>query len=168
MNSLPGSGVNYLFIDEEGIIFISTNLGFCSYDISTEEFTRYMSVDDKADEKVSYFITSTCQDYEDKNVLWLGSYYGLIKLNKVTKSKQLFEVESENLVASNHITTVYDDKRGNICLGTSGAGLFYLDKASEKVYSARKNKNTSILTIYETEAREVIVGLNNEGVKKLD
>ena len=97
-------------------------------------------------------------DYKDN--IWLGTRTGLFKVSNI---KTQPKVESYNALISkdlntttkfNIITTLYEDKKKNIWIGTEGYGLCQLNTKNNttKWYNTSKNFiHQSITSIVETE-----------------
>ncbi|CAL66667.1 two-component system sensor histidine kinase/response regulator hybrid [Christiangramia forsetii KT0803] len=78
--------------------------------------------------------------YQDKTgFIWFGTHDGLNKFNgynfTVYKPKK-----DENSISSNLIFSITGDKKGNLWIGTTGSGLNFFDKTTDKFTTYRNDK----------------------------
>lgn len=95
----------------------------------TTEFSGLIRIDTKKN-KISQFkaenianslptnnLISIISDSKEKNILWIASYYGLLKFNKNTFENKLFTIEDG--LPDNTIYTLLEDNKGFLWLGTN-------------------------------------------------
>ena len=131
-NSLSYNDINALCVDSKGIIWIGTfNAGLNRYDQSKNIFTRFHFERDNPNSISHNNINAI---YEDRlGNIWIGTDYGLNKLiidtvkNKFSFIHFIHESNKLNSISGNTILSIYQDKSGNIWLGTDN-GLNKLSK----------------------------------------
>ena len=130
-NSLSDNSVRSLYIDKNGLLWIGTRGGICTFD-RNGTFTRYDSIFEENEiyEKVVYDI------FEDSDgIMWfgIGSNTGLVKYNRETGEMKKFKSEpnNKNSLSSNVIRSIAEDKNGYIWVGTQ-SGLNKFDKIKEE------------------------------------
>ncbi|WP_053970121.1 hybrid sensor histidine kinase/response regulator transcription factor [Mangrovimonas sp. ST2L15] len=95
----------------------------------TTEYSGLIRIDTKTS-KISQFkaenttnglptnnLISIISDSKEKNILWIASYYGLLKFNKNTFKNKLFTIEDG--LPDNTIYTLLEDNKGFLWLGTN-------------------------------------------------
>jgi signal transduction histidine kinase/ligand-binding sensor domain-containing protein/DNA-binding response OmpR family regulator len=145
--------------DSEGTIWIGSFLsGLYSFNPYTGDFVHHQEKALREQYIDSKNIRKVLVDYKDN--IWLGTRTGLFKVSNI---KTQPKVESYNALISkdlntttkfNIITTLYEDKKKNIWIGTEGYGLCQLNTKNNttKWYNTSKNFiHQSITSIVETE-----------------
>ena len=129
--SLADKYVETLFIDSDGVLWIGTRNGLCSFD-RKDQFIDYSDLMEKNGINDRY-ISSI---YEDSDgVLWLGCGYdgGLIRFDRDDMLMKSY-VNNKNDTSSlsyNSINSIAEDDYGNIWVGTT-YGLNKFDKETER------------------------------------
>lgn len=121
-NSLPNNDVWDIEIAGDGKVWIGTlGGGVTLFDENTGEFFNIKDAEGEENFLEDPFVSSLLLDSE-KN-LWIGTYHkGLFKL--LDASNGLFEkVTGENPLGSSEVRTVFQDKLGQIWVGTQDGGL---------------------------------------------
>ncbi len=131
-NSLSTSYIRSVYEDRNGLLWIGTaQHGLFTYDRNNDQFGVYLKpTDDSRRAKAIGSIWSI--DESDNNELWLGTGFGLARLNKKT-GKTIFYEPNENdptSISTNSVLEVLDDGNGNIWAGTWSGGLNRLDLAT--------------------------------------
>ena len=146
-NSLVYNDVVSLHIDKEGILWIGTRNGLCSFDRKSK-FTDYSELMNKYGISDRY-ISSI---YEDSDgMLWLGCGYdgGLIRFDRenMTMKSYTNDKDDVNSLSYNSIKSIAEDSKGNLWIGTAH-GLNRLDKENEKFIRYGENEGITNTYIY--------------------
>ena len=110
-------GENYVLTmtgDKHGNVWLGTwGVGVFKYNKATGKKEEFLSSD------LGGTVLSLCLDKNEK--LWIGSYGdGLFVLD--TKTNEVRNYAESSGLSSSKITTIYNDSKGNIWLGTDGGG----------------------------------------------
>ncbi|WP_407430534.1 two-component regulator propeller domain-containing protein [Arcticibacter sp.] len=131
-SSLSDNSVYSIDEDGKGRIWVSTISGLNVYDPEKDKFLRIRG--GNLDKMCIYQV---CQDSE-QNLLWIATYdNGLLSLDPDTKIIQRYSYsEKPGSISSNKVITLFDDRKGNLWVGTDGGGLNLFDKKTKtfKVY----------------------------------
>ncbi|MFA6439424.1 MAG: two-component regulator propeller domain-containing protein [Bacteriovoracaceae bacterium] len=130
-SSLVNNSVSSVFESANGLFYLTTSSGICSFDPVTKKFSRIMLMDTIQKKEVTYFLhVSEDRDFS----LWISSSSGLFLIDQRTGTYAFYStVEGDstslsyNIVAS---TTV--DVKGNIWVATLGGGVNVFDKGTKK------------------------------------
>lgn len=96
-------------------------------------FQRYYSKDGLSSNTI-YSI------YRDSyGFLWLGTEDGLNRYDGKTYKVYRYDANNELGLKANHITTLCEDNKGRIWIGTTGGGLSYYDRRLDKVFAYEKS-----------------------------
>ena len=135
-NSVADNNINYIFEDEEGILWIGTQTkGLNSFNPHSKNFTRYaVNAEENSNNKFSE-VNYIFEDSEGK--IWVAYQEADIHIfNK--KSKKFSIVPYGEMGAAGLAKTtwaIYEDQSGRIWIGTDRNGL--------KLYDPKKNKLTT-------------------------
>ena len=145
-NSVVNDEIRVLYIDKEGLLWIGTRGGICTFDRKSK-FTSYNDVL----EKNGIYEKTVSSIYEDsEGIMWfgLGNDGGLVKYNKETDEiiNYLSDNEDINSISFNNIRSIDEDSEGNIWIGTQ-SGLNKLNKETEKftVYTYREGLSNDFI-----------------------
>lgn len=132
-SGLPSNDIKSLFIDDEGILWISTNEGIITFD-RKDKFVDYTNL--LKDGGISEMTFSDI--YQDKDgIMWLASAVdgGLVKFNKETGEIRNYKHQSDNeySISSSSIKAIAEDSSGNLWIATH-YGINKLNKETEKFY----------------------------------
>ncbi len=104
-------------------------------------------VDYFTDAKEPYRNSITCIKQAPDNTVWVGTQYGLGRYQQATNSFQWF-TSNEGLSGSS-VTSIQFDAKGNLWVGTFGAGLSFFDGKNFKHYSIKDGlSSSSVLSLY--------------------
>ena len=129
--SIVNNEIRALYIDREGILWIGTRSGICTFD-REGTFTSY----NKILEQNGIYEKTISSIYEDsEGIMWigLGNDGGLVKYNKETGEikNYLADYNKFNSLSFNSVRSIAEDSLGNIWIGTQD-GLNKFEKKTEK------------------------------------
>jgi signal transduction histidine kinase/ligand-binding sensor domain-containing protein len=162
-NSLSDNNVTAIVEDKSGNLWIGTSFGLNKFDKKKNIFYRYHNDQTNPNSISSNVITSLCPDKNGD--LWIGTKGGglnklilshftdQIKNNPDYGSQEIFvhfrnNPKNPKSINSDDIKTIYEDRSGNIWVGTQNNGLIkmsfptYTNQTSVK--SSNPDKNVSI------------------------
>jgi signal transduction histidine kinase/ligand-binding sensor domain-containing protein/DNA-binding response OmpR family regulator len=161
--------------DSKGNIWIGSFLsGLYSYNLKRNVLIHHQEKALKAQYIDSKNIRKVLVDRDDN--IWLGTRTGLFKVSKMTKNPK---VKSYNDILNNSlktnanfnvVSTLFEDYKNNIWIGTDGYGLCQLNPKNQSVewYNTTNNfSHQSISSIVQTEKNRIWI-TGNEGVSKFD
>lgn len=118
--------------DKNGNLWIGTTKGLCRYDYESGNFETFLN-DSSDSRSVSGNMISYLSKDKDGN-LWIGTTTGLSKLiiksNKYEFDNHSFDDGTENGKKLNRIRSFDFDSKGNIWIGTIGAGLIQFNPST--------------------------------------
>lgn len=128
--------IRSLYIDKEGILWIGTRGGICTFDRKD----KFISYNDILESNGIYEKTINAIYEDSEGIMWfgLGNDGGLVKYNKETGEVKnyLYNANDENSLSSNTVRAISEDKDGEIWIGTqSGLNKFNKDTNEFKVYT---------------------------------
>ena len=117
------------------------------------------------------YLGINCFFIDRKNNLWLGSIQdGLIKINKEKGLYKIFKNDPKNSksISDNFISNIYEDRKGNLWVGTQ-AGLNFLNADNTFTHYSEKNglANNFINGILEDDKGSLWLSTNS-GISKFD
>jgi ligand-binding sensor domain-containing protein len=117
----------------------------------------------------------TCILQDRKGFLWFGTYDGLNKYDGYGFTIYKHEALDSNSLSYNGISSLCEDRAGNLWIGTAGGGLNKLDRAQEQFtrfvndpknpYSLSHNQVTSL---HEDRTGNLWIGTFGGGLNKFD
>ncbi|WP_291648671.1 sensor histidine kinase [Clostridium sp.] len=146
-NSLVSNDVRTLYIDDEGILWIGTRDGLCTFDRkSTFKSYKNILIQNGITENM---FSDIIQDKD--GIIWIASSLdgGLIRLNKNTNEIKSYRnnEEDKDSISFNALKAIAVDSKNNIWIG-SQYGLNKFDRSTEKFHKYTENSGLSNNFIY--------------------
>ncbi|MCD4682755.1 MAG: hypothetical protein K8R86_05700, partial [Bacteroidales bacterium] len=113
---LPHYTVNDITKDPDGYMWFATAAGLCRYD----GYNIKIYQNDPDDSTTISSNNIRCLLVDDNNILWIGTAYGLNKMDLATEKFTWFKRDSSNpnSLSHNYINTIYKDRTGIIWIAT--------------------------------------------------
>ena len=130
--SLPDNRVQMLRRSSDGTVWVGTESGLVILDAEQGTFRRVMH-QPIGWPPLGYAAIQSLAFQEDENsVFWIGTWQGLFRYDHVNNHAIRYnhDIENENTLSSNQITSIYDDGKGFLWLATFGGGLNRLNKST--------------------------------------
>jgi len=121
-NGLLGNYIQALLVDQTGALWVSSRQGISKYNRSLESFTHYPIL---ASSGGQYKMDVGCiTTSKQPDVLWVSANgLGIYRFHKETGTFKRFTTRNLPGLRSNMITTLFEDQRGWLWVGTQNAGL---------------------------------------------
>lgn len=192
--SISSNYVRSIFQDNSGKLWVGTKDGLSvltlitdpKTDLKKEGFINYLSI-----EKDSLSLSSNdirCF-YEDRfGNLWIGTSRGLNRvvfdqeasseqdrLKKIRFQQAFYGSEFTKLTSEAFISSITEDRDGNLWIGTMGNGLIYFDRVAGRVLNHKSNSadpssigSNYIIRLFTDHAGIIWIGTYNGGLNKFD
>jgi signal transduction histidine kinase/ligand-binding sensor domain-containing protein len=110
--------LNSMLSTEDGILYTSNTYEIIKYDAKSKEIVKYNLKELVNIDLETLLITQIYKDSRD--ILWVATEIGLLELHEKTKYVKLHQVrpEKENSISDNSITSIEEDRKGNIWIGS--------------------------------------------------
>lgn len=134
--ALTHSSVFSLYKDRQGTIWIGTYYGGINYFNQAKDIFYYYAYDEKRTDCLNFpFVGNMLEDRE--RTLWICTDGGGINcLNRKTGEFTYHTAAQPNSILHNNAKTIaYDDKRGNIYIGTYTGGMSRYDRKTRRFYN---------------------------------
>lgn len=134
--ALTHSSVFSLYKDRQGTIWIGTYYGGINYFNQTKDIFYYYAYDEKRTDCLNFpFVGNMLEDRE--RTLWICTDGGGINcLNRKTGEFTYHTAAQPNSILHNNAKTIaYDEKRGNIYIGTYTGGMSRYDRKTGRFYN---------------------------------
>ncbi len=148
--SLPAEYALDFFKDNAGNMWIGTFEGLCKYSPYKNKFGKVLHIPEDKKTISAKHITSLMQTGDKK--IWVGTYFkgidildnNFIKINHFDTTDK-----SKYRLASNHISKLYHDSKGNIYIGLwAGVGFDFIEYKTDKLYHFRLDPTSLIYDWY--------------------
>ncbi len=168
-NTISNNGITSLVEDRKGNLWIGTYWGLTMLDPERETFTRFYSADNS--NSISHnTITSLALDKHDN--LWVatrdhGLNYFDTKSYNATQYRYGAAVSS---LISDAINTLCVDSQDRLWIGTNRGVDKYENGVFQQMYprAGGRVSNTNVFAIYASNEGELLVALENGGLKRID
>ncbi|MBT33781.1 MAG: hypothetical protein CMO01_29300 [Thalassobius sp.] len=120
--------IHEIYEDSKGRMWLGSTHGLLKFDKTKEQFSIYQDNNNDIKGLKGNYVRAILED--KKGYLWVGTSEGLNRLyfgesGLLTPVFEHFVHENwnENSLSYNYVRTLYEDKSGNIWIGTAGGGL---------------------------------------------
>ena len=168
-NSIVNDEIRVLYIDKDGVLWIGTRGGICTFDRKSK-FTSY---NDILEQNGIYEKTVSSIYQDNEGIMWfgLGNDGGLVKYNKETGEVKNYLANDEeiNSLSFNNIRSIAEDSKGNIWIGTQD-GLNKFNKETEEftVYTYSEGLSNDFIYGVIVDNKDNIWVSTNYGVSMYD
>lgn len=118
------SSVTSLYFDRGGVLWVGTKKGMNKFDSYTKDFESFASINfDQSKSIITGVQESSTQGY------WIATIGGgLYKFDGKDAFKSVKIVSKEENDFTQFIQTLYSDTKGNVWVGTAGAGVYHFNE----------------------------------------
>jgi signal transduction histidine kinase/ligand-binding sensor domain-containing protein/DNA-binding response OmpR family regulator len=165
---LNNNDINFLHIDKEGDLFVSTwGAGLRILKKGSNVFTNYQYNNGQF---IPYF---TCiQSSKIHNKIWIGTQEsGLLSFDKLTgKFTPIVELNQKGILAEIHVNSILEDSKGILWIGSYNNGTFRFDPQTHQInhfiQSDRPNsiKGNHVFQIFEDSQKRIWIATNGGGL----
>ncbi len=161
-----------LFSDGNNNLWIGTKGGGLNCINSDGAVKHYLS----SDIPESNHINCIIEDNINNNYLWLGTENGLYRFDKTTANFVNYPITFESRVFNHVILTLYQDEKGDIYLGTWGAGLVKFERNKNQFYycingtqpGSKDRQYTVVFTIMPDLYGNLLIGTRDQGIYEIN
>jgi signal transduction histidine kinase/ligand-binding sensor domain-containing protein/AraC-like DNA-binding protein len=167
-NGLSSSMVTDIHQDRSGFIWVSTEDGLNRFD--GIKFTVYRQ--DKADGKgiLSNFIQVLFEDRA--GTMYTGSIHGLQYYDPATDAFETIPLMiGQSTLTNVRVLTICQRKNGDILVGTSGHGIFRIERNGSMLYAKQtdlKIPSSLIINLFEDNTQNLWVSTEDRGLYRFD
>ena len=169
-NTISNNSIISLFWDKSGALWVGTGSGLDRYNRGSQSFTHFLPDDEsfKSDD-VRFSVFSILED-SNKN-FWVGSNWGLYLFDKNNGKFTKYGTEFDKT----RINTLFEDKDGNLWVGTYDDGLRRLNQKTGEIsyfrYDTAERSSLSsntVMCIYQDTKGTLWVGTHGGGLSRFN
>lgn len=140
-NSLPDNFISGLSYDADGVLWISTSAGLCSYNPQSDQFTTYPLSNVNRDDTYRYRVIRSLHISKDK--IYLGTYGGLQVFDRMRKTSQhyIHDPTNQNSLSHNSLFGITEAPDGKLWIASYGGGLIQYDPNTRKFLNWKNDTN---------------------------
>ena len=166
-SNIQSNDISSLFLDSKNRIwFTSYGSGLSLYDKLNDQFITFKNSENNKHSIISNKVNAITEN--SKGLFWIGTEKGLCLFDyNLNKFYRYIYNEQQPL----NITSIYEDKKGNLYIGTFKNGLLVFNTKS-KVFEKINNGNTPITSrinvITELNSDKILLGTAANGLLSVD
>ncbi|UCH94589.1 MAG: helix-turn-helix domain-containing protein [Candidatus Aminicenantes bacterium] len=173
-DGLPGDNIKTIFEDSKGCLWVGTNngVGFIRNRPKNLEKGKFFTLT-RQDGLTDNFI---CSIIEDKNRnIWIATNGGLNRINANSRTTRIPDKRNLRLdrftsgdgLSDDALSCLYEDRWGNLWIGTSGGGLNVLRDGKFEFYTEKDGLTSGyIKAIYEDAEHTLWIGTGGSGLNR--
>jgi ligand-binding sensor domain-containing protein/two-component sensor histidine kinase len=164
-NGLPFENVKWIKQDNQGNFYIGSDVGISKLLAgSIDESNNYEFLPTALGD-LNINVTSILETKEKE--LWISTLDNGIYV--INPNQEYYNITKKNGLTTNSIASLFQDRSGNIWIGTNGAGLIkYGNRAFTYFDQVNGLNNNSIFSIIEDNEKQIWVATGDEGIFKFD
>lgn len=169
--SISGDKIYAIYPDKDKNLWVGTNGGLDLYDYKTKTFKHYTHHAHNPTSIGPGCVSTIFQDHEGK--LWVGTDRGLNIMNISEGTfKRFDEGPNEQRLTQRYVKSIYEDKYGNIWIGTWGEGLnlFSKETGTFEHFTSQQSglNNDAIIWLTGDNEGHIYIGTEGGGLNILD
>jgi signal transduction histidine kinase/ligand-binding sensor domain-containing protein/DNA-binding response OmpR family regulator len=140
------------------------------YHLNTKEIKSYFS--DDSDAKIKINVRQL--QYDNNNKLWIGTYSGLIIVDKDNNKTILTtRINDSKSLSKNSIKSIFKDQKGSIWIGTYYGGINVWDVLNQNFVNVTQNPDGSglsynVISSIENYKDDIFFGTEGGGISRLN
>ncbi|WP_400077422.1 two-component regulator propeller domain-containing protein [Winogradskyella sp. R77965] len=152
------------------LLLATRNNSVIECNIHTEETSSYLSHDSNRRNKIN----ARQLQYDDDKKLWIGTYGGLIIVDKNKKETVLTtSIKDSKSLSKNSIKSIFKDKKGSIWIGTYYGGINVWDVSNKNFANIIQNPDGSglsynVVSSIENYIDYIFFGTEGGGISRLN
>ena len=176
--SLSGNYLSNIYESRSGEIWISARDALNRFDQNNQKFQHYNSSPNKSSSLSHNSVLPILASKSNPGIIWIGTYNGLNKFNESTGLFTHFKRLPSNSLSSNYILSLYEDKKGNLWVGTRGGGLCKMEfdnsgnsRFTNYMFDPENPKSLgadNVHYIYEDSGGTLWIGTGGGGLNRMD
>lgn len=176
-DGLAGDNIRSLFEDRKGYLWIGTTTGFSVVRNTALELKRkrFISVTSK-NGLAGDWVRSITEDRHGN--IWIATDGGLNRIAPAARKRikdgqkgwvgEIEQLTADHGLTGNVLTALFEDKAGNLWIGTSGSGLNMLREGKFDFYTPKDGLSSGyIKAIFQDRDNIVWIGTNGGGLNRL-
>lgn len=166
-HELTSSMINHVYQDHYGMIWMATEDGLNRYDGA--KFISYKKDKQDSSSLLHNYVKLLFEDHNKK--LYVGFFNGLQTYNHATETFNEIPLYLENgKKFPSHVTSILERKNGDILIGSSGHGIFVLNKDSTTLTASQHSELVAsylIKFLHEDRKQNLWVGTQDKGLYRI-
>jgi ligand-binding sensor domain-containing protein/serine phosphatase RsbU (regulator of sigma subunit) len=171
-DGLTSNKINKIVEDNHWNIWIATDMGLSKFDYATQKIIKYNYQKTEKIRTPENIITLYFDKY---NTLWIGTDHGLQKKDANGRFIELLDQKEFEELNHHKITSISEDSKGILWIGTEASGIFKFNKKTKKLHHLVSDATDKfslsvdhILCIYHDGTDMLWIGTYLGGINKWD